>query len=325
MVEYACNYCKKKYKSNEYLRVHINSKHKNNNPFSCDLCHKWFPREYDLNTHVKRVHIIKTIEKQFTCEYCHKKFRTKSSLSDHEIRRHGNHEKTFKCNLCSKTFYKKAELLSHVTTHSSYQTKLFQCNVCQKYFTTIGIRNAHIRNYHKPKEINLTCVFCERSFSLKGNLTHHILRHTEEKSYSCKICGKEFYTQRERATHLRSHTGEKCVQCLECGDRFTSNTGLRCHQTTKHGRLTQHQCIFCERIFPSRGTLWNHIISKIGEKPHMCDLCDILCLTKTGLVEHKRLHQNYKYCCNFCKKQFNSRYLMRKHKIVCMQKKMIAK
>ena len=50
-----CNYCGKPFAEADYLEYHIRT-HTEMKPFSCDVCGKLFPNEFDLMTHLKNNH-----------------------------------------------------------------------------------------------------------------------------------------------------------------------------------------------------------------------------------------------------------------------------
>lgn len=62
-----------------------NTKHRNNKPFQCQLCHKCFTEKGHLKCHYREVHFKL---KNFECSFCGKKFGRKSSLTSHNRRIH---------------------------------------------------------------------------------------------------------------------------------------------------------------------------------------------------------------------------------------------
>ena len=84
--------------------------------FECVFCEFIFSDEWNLNTHVERVHERK---KPFDFEICDSSFKNEGSLKDHFSRIHeGN--RPLKCGICRSSFEKKAVVvMSHFSSSSN--------------------------------------------------------------------------------------------------------------------------------------------------------------------------------------------------------------
>ena len=113
-----CEFCGYRTRSAPGFRYHVETRHKGNKPFMCDICGLKVTSSSTLAGH-KRTH---TNEKPYECQYCNKFFRTKKDCTRHEY------------------------------THSGRRP--YQCILCSKEFTQINGINTHLRNHHKdiPKE-----------------------------------------------------------------------------------------------------------------------------------------------------------------------------
>ena len=63
------------------LKFHINSIHKKQNIFQCEICEKSFAREDTLRTHNFLVHVESPI--QHECDICPKKYLRMNDLKNH--------------------------------------------------------------------------------------------------------------------------------------------------------------------------------------------------------------------------------------------------
>jgi KRAB domain-containing zinc finger protein len=49
-------------------------------------------------------------------------------------------------------------------------------------------------------------------------------------------------------------------------------------------------CSLCNKAFPDRTSLKQHMLSHSGVKAHVCELCGKRVQTARSLAEHKRIH-----------------------------------
>ena len=107
-------HCGKEFSQERYLKCHL-VVHDEVRPYKCDVCDKSFPKLFQLNRHVKHVHMKtpKPVDpnKKFVCE-CGKRFSSKRNLACHEITHKPSTE--FKCPVCGKHFGAKYLLNKHL-------------------------------------------------------------------------------------------------------------------------------------------------------------------------------------------------------------------
>jgi len=121
-----CDYCGKLMSRGSY-QTHVESVHKGNRRFICDICNITFKSNTGLIYHKRLIH---TGERRFVCTKCGERFISRASLQDHEIT-HGD-EKIHKCDQCGKCFKRKYTLKKHKVIHSG--EKPFRCDNCGKSF-----------------------------------------------------------------------------------------------------------------------------------------------------------------------------------------------
>ena len=90
--KYTCDMCGKEYRSNVSLQNHINTFHKGQKDFPCDICGKLFSRYNTLKT-LRKIH---DCIKQFHCIYCATAYGEKRNLMNHIKRNHPGNEPKFK-------------------------------------------------------------------------------------------------------------------------------------------------------------------------------------------------------------------------------------
>ena len=108
----------------------------------------------------------------------------------------------------------------------------------------------------------MSCSKCGMPFTSKSKLNCHERIHTGEKPFSSSKCGKTFSQAGHLKSHERIHTGEKpfnrpskyCASIHTCG--IQSNGTFRCDK--------------CDRFFPNRGALRQHMKSHGG---WACSVC----------------------------------------------------
>ena len=81
-------------KSQNILKKKVESE-KKGSKVRCNLCHKTFSKNYNINTHIKRVH--NNLD-EFSCDSCGKIFKFEINLKEHTKSVHEN--KKEKCAFC---------------------------------------------------------------------------------------------------------------------------------------------------------------------------------------------------------------------------------
>ena len=183
-LNFKCHLCEKAFWHPWHVRRHINSKHKQIKPASCDVCGKSF----DSERYLKKFHQCRGSHK---CNFCNKSF-TEKNFQRHKCHKSKIDDGHLKCDVCSKSFTKEEDLIKHNCRNK-------KCDFCDNYFT--------IKVIHRHMER------CQQTmFSLKQ--TDGITRNLKE--LSCDDCGKSF----NRRLYLKHH---KCrnQKCDFCDSYFT--------------------------------------------------------------------------------------------------------
>mmetsp|Transcript_25314 Transcript_25314/g.60969 ORF Transcript_25314/g.60969 Transcript_25314/m.60969 type:complete len:641 (+) Transcript_25314:285-2207(+) len=109
----------------------------------------------------------------------------------------------------------------------------------------------------REKKVQI-CQKCGKTFSTGGNLSRHMLTHSDERPFSCGLCFKSFRQRVHLKKHIRLHTGEKPYSCPHCSKSFTQKSTLTGHIRTKHTGETPYPCPDCDKRFPTRNHLRAH-------------------------------------------------------------------
>ena len=106
-----CHLCRKGFEAGVKFEEHEKLSHK----FGCKLCHKAFVLEVDLNHHVEKHHVDKSINHKegFTCKLCEVHIGKMEMFKIHQSQGHNA-----PCYLdgCDKRFQHKNELLVHLNS-----------------------------------------------------------------------------------------------------------------------------------------------------------------------------------------------------------------
>ncbi|CAB3386160.1 Hypothetical predicted protein, partial [Cloeon dipterum] len=87
---FKCEPCKRYYKSEKLLKLHLNCIHKRMNLKQCAHCPKSFTRNENLKNHLAMTHFL--IERKFECDQCERKFLAAYILAKHKRRTHLKHK-----------------------------------------------------------------------------------------------------------------------------------------------------------------------------------------------------------------------------------------
>ncbi|CAH4036330.1 unnamed protein product [Pieris brassicae] len=108
---FRCTYCGKGYYESFSLAAHERT-HRNEKPFTCDICNSSFGTNSSLKRHLKVSH---NTTKPYECRTCHRCFMQESIRDRHEVRLHSNPEDfKYPCKLCSSKFIEMKDLKKHL-------------------------------------------------------------------------------------------------------------------------------------------------------------------------------------------------------------------
>ncbi|XP_073832618.1 uncharacterized protein [Musca autumnalis] len=256
---YACEICKHRFSSLNYLKIHKES-HNKERPkddsqkmppggFKCSDCPKRFSKQTALASH-RQVHKIKSSTPNIFCQLCQRAFVSTKTLTDHIKIRHPDAEK-YSCDVCGKKFILEERLTRHMSSH-----KDLNCNICGKEFTSEPTLKEHM-NIHSGACPYL-CSECGKAFKFASSLRKHIERHSEVSKHQCNQCPRSFKCRSDLNKHVKNHLGLKPFKCDICGSKFTRAFNLEQHKRL-HTEQSLHKCEVCSVTFSSLHHLRRHV------------------------------------------------------------------
>lgn len=146
----------------------------------------------------------------------------------------------------------------HLKTHQKKENDPeLQCKICEKFLSSKDSLKLHQKFMHS-EEKPCVCEICGHRTRQMGSLRHHMkVRHSDDRPYECEWegCGKTFKIYQVWQSHSQSHA-------LAAGDVDKAKT---------YGRL--QYCEICQRYFPCRTDMNNHMLIHSNEKAIQCDIC----------------------------------------------------
>lgn len=181
------------------------------------------------------------------------------------------------------------------------KAKPFACTQpnCEKVLSSKRNLQKHLAYKHDVDIVWFCCnddSGCEKRFKSKGDLTKHMLTHSEqERTFACEQCSKSFHHKHVLKRHMADMHGVDVVwhPCIEegCGKRFKQAGQLINHRLYKHDigvewiHCTQEGC---SSKFKRNNELTAHLAHRhnIGVTYHMCDVCSSKFKSKGNLQRH---------------------------------------
>ena len=115
--------------------------------------------------------------------------------------------------------------------------------------------------------------------------------HNTNKGWTCDCCGAQYGNKHSLKYHMMTHLPPS-FPCSECDRKFVYDCDLNKHNNLHRGILNEI-CKFCNKGFPTKGSLSHHIITKHFVKL-VCEVagCSSTFNTKTRYKTHlKSVHK----------------------------------
>lgn len=180
-------------------------------------------------------------------------------------------------------------LLKHVAG-SEVEDGVFKCGICTKELKTALNLYVHEQTH---KTTRLDCKICSKRFNRIGKLEHHMRRHHPEATPD----------RNSSPSNSSSNTpvlGDFNHYCVECEEFFTSSEELQNHMELNHRLLGDDDpngpkdqkksigCPYCNEMFEWPCLLKTHMTKHTGEKPFICERCNVSFRFVQSFYRHNR-------------------------------------
>jgi uncharacterized C2H2 Zn-finger protein len=153
---------------------------------------------------------------------------------------------------------------------------LIRCHFCDKVFGNQNTLKNHIKSTHEEVKNNSSnqCSFCEKDFATHRTLLRHISSvHEKKKPHACPQCKAIFAEKNNMKQHIFNvHEKERPEprlmsqsEVLKYLEAKSSRKKLKPNGSSKKSKMKKFQCEVCDKVFPLKTTLENHI-QKIHEE-----------------------------------------------------------
>ncbi|XP_037084196.1 PR domain zinc finger protein 5-like [Pollicipes pollicipes] len=120
------------------------------------------------------------------------------------------------------------------------------------------------------------------------------------------------HRRRRGPKRSRLSGGDDALTCDVCDETFSTPTNLRAHKVS-HTSDKSFRCRFCRRDFSTNIALHYHWNEEHPLKLQPCPYCDKRFINKSNLNQHINTHQEPRFTCDQCGRQFHTRGDLRKH------------
>ena len=258
--------------------------------YECEICDQKCTTKQGLTQHVLAVHEIK---KPYACPHCDRKFAAKSTLKGHIYNVHERkitepnlmsqsdvlkfleakpYKKKLKSceskpqNLANNLLELKTNKKSKCGSKNATEASLIRCQFCDEVFGNQNILKNHIRNIHEEVKNNSSnrSSFCEKDFATQRTLLRHISSvHEKKKPHACPQCKATFAAKNNLKQHIYNvHEKERPEPKVMSQSEVLKYLEAK---SSKKSKTHKFQCEICDKVFPLKTTLENHI-QKIHEE-----------------------------------------------------------
>ncbi|ELU17834.1 hypothetical protein CAPTEDRAFT_221958 [Capitella teleta] len=294
----------------------------------CKICGRKFEHGNAFSRHLKD----HGEEGAMSCLSCRKPFYNEAMFSHHVCkgmgpRRRGRKGHARNCSHCDAVFTNMKKLLQHLKgEHGAGRS--FSCQHCPSTFTSKRLMHEHLSSVHAVAEGHVVCMQCGHLSTSQASHEEHLQIHLQSKAnHVCDQCGATFSRNQQFIQHMQNHAKYDCDQC---GEKFSNAAELGSHQRDLHEsaavQARKHICSDCGRGFSRPGQLVIHMRLHDGEKPVLCDACNIAFRSKKALLRHQTtlshrkrtglLEQTRQHLCSVCGRGFYRKQALQRHLLV---------
>ena len=316
-----CPYCSYRTIQSSNLKTHIKTHNDTREkPFECIECDYKSANKTDLSRHIDSRH--REVE-MLTCQLCFK------DVKPYNYKKHmlGHSETKMKCDTCNKEFTNSNSLQKHKKSHFGMAkgtpqrkvkpTKVINCPICEKPLKGLqSLENHRIRAHTLEKPH--ACGVCGKLFHIEKEKKYHEQIHKGVKSYSCSECDKTYTQRRSLQYHKKSVHKQVTYDCHQCEKKFKFPGSLKAHMNLhSDNQRTMYSCDICGAEFTTKIYIKTHKEAQHEQIKHECPTCGFKLKYKNQLKLHLETHNengNKKFECNLCGEKFSTTAYMKLHK-----------
>lgn len=330
-------------------------KHKFKKGFKCSFCPHVFTGLGNLTLH-ERAHRVNSL---IPCLKCGRFYKKRKIYEHRRICQvndsHENPIRSEKINFSVVPNERSKEVEKPSASFKGFLKE--QCPHCFKGFRFKSLLLRHLRTHLKKRQsqplkepdeikmsqsLDLKCNFCTKTFTKLCHLRHHILTHTDCKTYHCKECDSKFLHYDDLKTHQtqcksksqrlevrvekinlddigtgwqnKMQSSSVNFECNTCCKKFPSHNSLKRHVAMQHSSFKQFSCARCNTIFSSKTSLKKHNVSckissnESSESVQMADKSNASLpsykTTPEIIAQLRNYSKKYKYKCKYCPRLF---------------------
>nr|CAI5870417.1 unnamed protein product [Callosobruchus analis] len=338
-VFYRCTYCNKTFAHKISLNDHIIKMHPDfiasvsSKIHECAKCTYKTTISSKLTEHMTKHPDLASNCVLIRCSYCNKTFAHKKSLNDHIIKKHPDFIASVGCKVheCTKCSYKTTRS-SHLKDHMAKHPELadncvfYRCTYCNKTFVRKTLLNEHITKKHPDFIASVSCKVhectkCSFKTTRIRNFKEHMVVHHE--TFARKLSLNDHIIKKH--PDFIASVSSKIHECTKCTYKTTRSSHFRDHMATHPELAAICRCTYCDKTFPRKTLLNNHItkkhpdfIASVSCKVHECTKCTYKTTRSSYLKDHMAKHpelaDNCVFCrCTYCNKTFASKTVLNEH------------
>ena len=315
--KFQCPYCVKTYNFKHTLKDHIN-KHMGKRPHVCKHCGDTFTHLASLCAHIKRRH-AEHMPNDYKCEICHDKFMNYQSLKQHHTWRHRDRKPPLLNVSAAPAALTPSPAVVAPPTHTRASALALPSvgAFMSTVLTSPPLSSPAVRATQQQNVFPGATALPMTSTAMSGVLPppsvtpSSVPNHAETLAPTVKIETPDF-DPCTLPTHDLMSPGSDAKNRLDYpsadeqasdagggGDNAEASAGQQSpsgsimsyfeeiNYQTEYG-LYRYKCRLCSNVFKIKNSLYEHVNSHLGKKPHVCSVCGVAFTHHSSLHNHMR-------------------------------------
>ena len=290
---YVCTVCGKAFKLHNHLKSHENI---HSTKYQCTICGKL----NSTNCHLEQHLLLHKENKGYACSVCGKTFRWKGDLKRHSWVH--TDEKPFHCAVCNKGFTCKSNFNLHVRIHGHVQepktNDLLVCNENSAAASSVQlIMEQHTSEFHDADLVDNSedrSQFTVETFEPREKVSSQQILPKEKMVVQSENIGRKQQEQKFQPIPIDTIEPNKYTfDMTKNQDVVKKNNTKGCSNIvpfiTTHTGKSFRLCTICNKAFPTRVALRDHLFRHCQKNPARCVMCDKV-FSESYLKVHLNAH-----------------------------------